>query len=545
MNHVVGSHGYGNWDATPFVLLAPYNSLVKLNDNPAEVSATDTYWSVDPDVGFRLPENTYIVKPSNDVLFHIGENIATYKTDNFTDEVGTNGYPSLVYTNPAGTSLVTGLKARILWNSRANATSWVTLNDEGGTYTFTSSTLTSTNINSMLSACPNSNTLPVEFDLQSTLNGTEYHYYKSATMTVVNANPTSGAVTYADTDSTTIGKTGSNQIIVQGQSVLRIASATSTAKKSATIVSYSLNFNNTTTDITSSKTATISNPNYAGVYTATVTTTDSRGNTSTASTNIVIYELVAPSAIYSLKRVDNFYTNTTLFVNGQISSINGTNTLSIKERHKKTTDTSWSSYSNVPNATNTTLSLDNAYNWEVEIVVSDEYSSTTYTASVGVGLPVVFFDKKRHSMGINGFPDADNQLYVNGTIKSTGDIATSGRVTCSKMSSVNENVTFSKSSGSWTFNSGEYTRSGQAVQIRLGFKGGGSNVSVGSNSIVGTINGIPLPSYTVRLFGYYSGTALMGELTSSGGFNVRILGVALNLSTSNTATLSGTYIVED
>lgn len=86
LNHVVGSHGYGNWDATPFVLLAPYNSLVKLNDNPAEVSATDTYWSVDPDVGFRLPENTYIVKPSNDVLFHIGENIATYKTDNFTDE---------------------------------------------------------------------------------------------------------------------------------------------------------------------------------------------------------------------------------------------------------------------------------------------------------------------------------------------------------------------------------------------------------------------------------------------------------------------------
>ena len=86
LNHVVASHGYGSWDDTPFIVLVPYGSVVKLNDNPAEVAATDTYWSVDPDVGLRLPENTYIIKPSNDALFSIGENGATYKTDNFTDE---------------------------------------------------------------------------------------------------------------------------------------------------------------------------------------------------------------------------------------------------------------------------------------------------------------------------------------------------------------------------------------------------------------------------------------------------------------------------
>lgn len=120
-----------------------------------------------------------------------------------------------------------------------------------------------------------------------------------------------------------------------------------------------------------------------------------------------------------------------------------------------------------------------------------------------------------------------------------------GRVECEKMSYVNETVTFSKSSGSWSFAEGEYTRSGQVVQVVVQFKGGGSNVAVGSNSIVGTINGIPNPPRTIRLQGYYSSTALMGELTSSGGFNVRVLGAALNLSTSNKATLSGTYIVED
>lgn len=86
LNHVVRSHAFGNWDATPFIILAPYKSVVELNQNPAELSPADTYWSVDPDVGLRLPENTYIIKPSNDVLFNIGEHGATYKTDNFTDE---------------------------------------------------------------------------------------------------------------------------------------------------------------------------------------------------------------------------------------------------------------------------------------------------------------------------------------------------------------------------------------------------------------------------------------------------------------------------
>lgn len=120
-----------------------------------------------------------------------------------------------------------------------------------------------------------------------------------------------------------------------------------------------------------------------------------------------------------------------------------------------------------------------------------------------------------------------------------------GRVECDKMSYTKGTITFSKSSGSWTFRDGEYTRSGQVVQIRIAFKGGSSNVSVGSNAIAGTIKGISTPPFTVRLQGYYSGTVLMGELTNSGGFNVRILGQALNLSSSNTATLSGTYIVED
>ena len=457
--------------------------------------------------------------------------------ENFTDE----GNPTITYTNPAGTELVTDLKVRITWNDGANATSYVDLDDEGGTYTFN---LSAADRNAMLASCPNSNTLAVRFDLMSTMNETQYHNYKDAVMEVVNANPTPGAVTYQDTNAATVQVTGNNQKIVQLHSTLQIHTAASTAKKSATISSYSLEINGNTYTPDSSGNVTFVNPNVAGTYTAKVTTTDSRGNTATASIDIEILAWTEPTAIYSLARIDNFYTASILNVDGKISPLDGRNVLSITEKHRKIGTSSWSTPATVQDATDTTIQLDYSYEWEVLITVSDSFSSVEYTATVGRGIPIFFYDKLKHSVAVNGFPDEDDQFYVGGKIKATGNIQ-GDKIIANKMSVIGGTATFSKSSGSWTFNSGEYDRSGNVVQVRLAFKGGGSNVSVGSNAIVGTVNGIPLPPYTVRIQGYYSGTVLMGELTSSGGFNVRILGAALNLSSSNTATLSGTFIVDD
>lgn len=457
--------------------------------------------------------------------------------ENFTDE----GNPTITYTNPAGTELVTDLKVRITWNDGANATSFVDLDDEGGTYTFN---LSAADRNAMLAACPNSNTLAVQFDLMSTMNETQYHNYKDAVMEVVNANPTPGAVTYQDTNAATVQVTGNNQKIVQLHSTLQIHTAASTAKKSATISSYSLEINGNTYTPDSSGNVVFVNPNVAGTYTAKVTTTDSRGNTATASVDIEIMAWTEPTAIYSLARIDNFYTASILNVDGKISPLDGRNVLSITEKHRKIGTSSWSTPATVQDATDTTIQLDYSYEWEVLITVSDSFSSVEYTATVGRGIPIFFWDRLKHSVGVNGFPDEDDQLYVGGKIKATGNIQ-GDKIIANKISTSDIEATFTKSSGSWTFNNADCTRCGNVVQLKLVFKGGGSNVSVGSNAIAGTVHGIPLPPYTVRIQGYYSGTVLMGELTSSGGFNVRILGAALNLSTANTATLSGTFIVDD
>ena len=88
LNQVVASHLGGNWDDAPIVVLAPYNDVVEKNGNPQEVATADTYFIPNPDTGLVLPSSVYIVKPSKegDALFEIGENGATYKTDNYTAE---------------------------------------------------------------------------------------------------------------------------------------------------------------------------------------------------------------------------------------------------------------------------------------------------------------------------------------------------------------------------------------------------------------------------------------------------------------------------
>lgn len=86
LNQTVQSHMMGNWDNAAFVILAPYNDVVKMNGNPSMVATEDTYFIPNPDTGLVLPKNTYIIKPDDKTLFSIGENVATYKTNNFTEQ---------------------------------------------------------------------------------------------------------------------------------------------------------------------------------------------------------------------------------------------------------------------------------------------------------------------------------------------------------------------------------------------------------------------------------------------------------------------------
>lgn len=329
----------------------------------------------------------------------------------FTNE----SYPTIVYTNPAGISLTSGLKARLMWNSRANYSSWVTLNDEGGAYTFDSTSLTSADIASMLASCPNDNYLPVEVDLASTMDGVEYHNYKSAMMNVVNSNPTfSVAPTYEDVDPATTAITPSNQVIVRKQSKLHILHGTASARNGASLATnpYSLNFNGQDIPFTGNYVE-FDKPDIAGTYRATVTATDTRGNTVTSYVDIDILDWAEPTADCSLARQNSFETDCDLLVNATISSVDNINTLTITAVYRIAGTQPWSDPPiSVQNNTVKLVQLDNTNAWELQVSVADKFMTKTYTLTVSKGIPYRYKDRKRNSFGFNAIPDEDNQFKI-------------------------------------------------------------------------------------------------------------------------------------
>ena len=357
--------------------------------------------------------------------------INRYALINSATDFNDEGNPTITYSNPAGGELVSGIMARLKWLNADGVTEETTdwsdqLSDEGGTYTFDLDSYR----NALRAACPDSNSLSVTVDLKSTMSGTEYHDTKVIQMSIVNAAPQAGAVTFEDTNSAVSGVTGDDQIIVQGQSTLHIVTAASTALKGASISSYVINFNGVNYDITSDRYLNIVKPQYSGTFVATVTTTDSRGNTATATATIVITPWAAPSADCTAERVNGFETNTVLTVDGTISAVTGSS-MAISERHRKAGG-SWIGPNPVTDNTPTTLSLDYTDEWEIEVSVSDSFTTSTptvYVLPVGKGIPPAFVDVDMNSFGVNGFPDDDDQLFVggNGHIK-VQDVPNSGAV---------------------------------------------------------------------------------------------------------------------
>lgn len=371
--------------------------------------------------------------------------------ESFTDE----GNPTITYTNPQGAELVTNLKVRVTWNNGANYTSWNEISNwDGGTYTINFS---NADRELLRAGATTSNTLAVKYDLQSTMDGSEWHDTKDTVMEIINAAPVAGLISYHDADTDVVAITDDDQVIVQLHSTLVIHTDPSQGSKGATIVSYNLNINGNNYTPDENGDVTFVKPNVAGTYTATVTTTDSRGNTAQAIRYISILGWTQPSALYSFERVQDFTTSqATLHVDGNISSIPGS-TLVITESHSEKGSGIWSAPANVPDNEDFIVNgLDYRKEYELIITVSDSFTraddpqtNTTYTVGIGKGIPLIFYDVLRTSIGINGFPDDDNQLYIDGSLKSTGDIEADGVKLHDKIQQVTltQNISISATSG--------------------------------------------------------------------------------------------------
>ena len=233
---------------------------------------------------------------------------------------------------------------------------------------------------------------------------------------VTNSNPTFNA-SYQDINSTTTAITDDNQQIIRNNSNLQIAVSNTSAKNYATLSSLTAVINGTTYTGSlrgSGGSVDVGTLNLSSNTTAQVILTDSRGISTTKNLNITILDWVLPTAIISLQRQNNFYSETDINVNAEYSSLDSKNTITIKVRYKKTTDATYGSYTTLQDDVTTQLTLDNSYSWDVQVLLQDKIGSATYNLTLDRGIPITFFDRLRRSVGINCFPANDGSLEVAG-----------------------------------------------------------------------------------------------------------------------------------
>ena len=333
---------------------------------------------------------------------------------NFTDE----GNPTITYSNPAG-DIVESLDACISLTGSTADVPYRAISKTDTTYTFN---LTSAERTTLRNATPNSNTLTVYFYIRTVLAGQTYYSNMSATMTIVNANPTITGATYKDNNATTTAITLNDQIIIQNQSQLLFNFSSLTALKSATLSSIAVTINAVTKSMSLSGTSKSNTSlafgqlNVSSNINASITLTDSRGNTTTITVAITVQAWSLPTAIITCARKNNYYSDTDLTVDADFSSIGGKNSITITYYYKLTSSSSWTTGGTMQDGATVTMNLDNTQEWNVKVTITDLFGTTTYQLSVDKGIPIIFFDRQLRSVGFNCFPTQEESVEASGLI---------------------------------------------------------------------------------------------------------------------------------
>lgn len=334
---------------------------------------------------------------------------------NFTDEEN----PTIYYSNTAGSG-VTSLQACISLTTYTDNIPYRDIPITGSSYTFY---FTNAEKQTLYTAT-SGKSRKVYFYIKTVLNGNIIYSNKEVTFTIVNANPTIGSISYQDTNSSVTSITDNPQWIVRNKSTLQITINTLNALKGATLSSAVVNINGNTSSFSgisgttvSSTSLTVGTLNISSNITATITLTDSRGFKSTYNKEIIVLDYQTPYSTITLARLDNYYTQCNLLVDCTFSSLNNKNSITIQWQAKKVSDASYGSLTTIQNNTPTTISLNNKYQWNVKVITTDSLgTSVNYVLFVDKGIPIIFFDKDKNSVGINCFPVNDESLEVNGYI---------------------------------------------------------------------------------------------------------------------------------
>lgn len=261
--------------------------------------------------------------------------------------------------------------------------------------------------------------------------------------TSANSAPTLGTFTYADTNSTTVNITGSNQYLVQGYSTLTVTPSSATAKNGASISRYTAACNGVSVSNTNGAALSVGKVSVSGNVSVTLTVTDSRGYTASRSVTMTVIPYSKPRvSSITLRRTNEIEAEMQLIFNGSISaiSVGGVQKNSVqyvRYRYKKTSASTYGSYVSILGSTTRSgtsfsftnrelCNLDANSSYDFHLQIQDRLfssSSLDLYYVVPQGTPLVALRKKK--VGINT-PNPQAALDVVGDIRVDGEVLMNG-----------------------------------------------------------------------------------------------------------------------
>lgn len=341
-----------------------------------------------------------IVASGSIVLDRIARNATIVTANDFTDETN----PTLTYSNPSSFACDVSIEFAGGSITRAGA-----ISGSGGSYTMQ---LTDSERTTLRNASRNSPTLKVTYAIKTTIDGTAYYSRADRKMNVVNAAPELGAVSYEDTNATTVAVTGDKSRIIQNHSIMTVTVPTATAKKGATIASYAIAFGGLTKTVKAAGAVSLGAVDVSRSQALTVTAKDSRGFTASKSVQVTVDDYIAPTAVIDLHRLNNFEPTTYITASARYSYLNGKNAVTITARFKKVSDSSYGTPIELEDSIQSTVTCDRDSAYDFVVTIADKLESTDYNLTLGKGIPSFFIDTKKSSVGVNCLPSQPDVLQL-------------------------------------------------------------------------------------------------------------------------------------
>ena len=249
-------------------------------------------------------------------------------------------------------------------------------------------------------------------EIESTETGGTYSVNSSDALPVI------GSASYEDTNAFTVHATGDASKIIRNQSTVQYTASGLAGSNDSTVTACTVTVNGNTYDLTISGTTATGNGGVidsAYDVEAVFTVVDSRGIINTKTVTITMLDWTLPSAIITLQRKNNFYSETYITVDADFSYIEGANQGVITYKARKAGTSTYTISGTLQDNVTSTFTADNNYEWEVVVELTDIFNvSVEYNAFLSRGVPIIYFDRLKSSVGINCFPQGNNSFEVNG-----------------------------------------------------------------------------------------------------------------------------------